>query len=156
MAKKEYPFSDAELDFCAGVMSVNAIAIKHGIPEPTLRREAKKRCWIRGATESKRQLVKDAMAGLPTTLTKTLTNDEVRQKQEQEAALDVNDMQTGLALFRAVLAKCVIMIDEIDAPRDIKIISEAGKNAIDGIRKIRGLDDLAGAQSLGEFLASSE
>lgn len=47
MTKNVYPFDEAEVDYRAGAMSVNGIAKKHGIPEPTLRREAKKRGWIK-------------------------------------------------------------------------------------------------------------
>jgi hypothetical protein len=139
MAKKVYDFEDAEVDY-----------------EPTLRREAKKRGWIKGATETKRQTVKDALAGLPTDLTKTLTNDEVRQKQAEEAALDVNDMRSGLELFRTILRRCVEMAGTVEAAKDVKIVAEAGKTAIDGIRRIRGLDEGNGSQSLGEFLANLE
>lgn len=140
MARKTYPFEDAERDYRASsALSVNALAVKHGIPEATLRREAKKRGWIRGASETKRQMVKDGLAGV--SLTKVLTNDEVRQINLDEASQDITDMREGLAVARACISKLASMVDGTDNPRDVKVIVEANKAAIETIRRIRGLDD---------------
>ena len=141
MAKADkYNFADAEVDYRAGSMSVNAIATKHCIPEPTLRREAKKRGWVKGLSSTKRIMVRDAMAGAD--LTNSLTNDEVRQNQLSAAGQDVSDMNSGLSLFRLCLASLNEMIHEATKPAEVKNIVDAGKAAIDGIRRIRGLDDL--------------
>lgn len=58
MKKDKYNYADAEVDYRAGAMSVNAIATKHGIPEPTLRREAKKRGWVKPTAQLKTDMVK--------------------------------------------------------------------------------------------------
>lgn len=138
--KPKYNFADAEVDYRAGSMSVNAIATKHGIPEPTLRREAKKLGWVKGLSSTKRAMVSDAMAGAD--LTKTLTNDEVRQNQLSAAHQDVADMNCGLAVARACMQSLLVMAASADSPRDIKSIVDANKAAVDTVRKIRGLDDL--------------
>lgn len=138
--KEKYNFADAEVDYRAGSMSVNAIAGKHGIPEPTLRREAKKRGWVKGLASTKRVMVQDAMSGAD--LTNELTNDEVRQNQLSAAQQDVADMQTGLAVARSCMRSLLAMVDKAEGPRDIKAIGEANKVAVDTVRKIRGLDDL--------------
>jgi len=141
MAKVDkYNFADAEVDYRSGSMSVNAIATKHSIPEPTLRREAKKRGWVKGLSSTKRIMVRDAMAGAD--LTNSLTNDEVRQNQLSAASQDVADMNSGLSLFRLCLASLNEMIHEATKPMEVKNIVEAGKSAVDGIRRIRGLDDI--------------
>jgi hypothetical protein len=125
-----------ELDYRAGVKSVNSIAKLHGLPEPTLRRLAKKHGWIRGAAEIKRRVVEDHFAGV----TKGVTNDEVRQNQQEAADDDINDMERGLKVHRLCLIALLDAAETVKEPKEIKIISEATALAITGIRKIRGLD----------------
>lgn len=143
-ATDRYDFAAAELDYRAGGYSTNALAAKYGIPEPTLRRYAKKHGWIKGNSEAKRELVRDAMAGFPLdeSLTNGMTSDEqVRQIQITEATQDVQDMNTGLAVARACMGKLLGMVDMVDHPKEVKLIVEANKAAVDTIRKIRALDD---------------
>lgn len=137
--KAKYSFGDAEADYRAGSMSVRAIADKHGIPEPTLRREAKKYGWVKGLASTKRAMVSDAMAGAD--LTHSLTHDEVRQNQLSAASQDILDMNNGLSVARGCITALMSMVAGVKEPRDIKTIVEANKSAIDTIRKIRGLDD---------------
>lgn len=125
-----------ELDYRAGVKSVNAIAKKHDIPEPTLRRLAKKNAWVRGAPDAKRQIVADHFAGV----TNGLTNDEVRQKQHDAASDDIRDMERGLRVHRLCLERLEKAAEAATEAKEIKIITEAAALAVAGIRKIRGLD----------------
>lgn len=140
-----YDFTSAELDYAAGGYSINALSQKHGIPEPTLRRYAKKAGWIKGSSDTKRELVREAMAGTPLgdeLLTNGMTNDEaIRQIQLDEAAQDVQDMNTGLNVARKSMTKLLTMVEQVDHPKDVKTIVEANKIAVDTIRKIRSLDD---------------
>jgi hypothetical protein len=128
-----------ELDYRAGIKSVNAIAKLHKVPEPTLRRLAKKYAWVRGAADIKRQVVADHFAGV----TKGVANDEVRHNQQEAANEDIADMERGLRVHRACLIQLEAAVtgeSGATAPKDIKIITEAAALAIAGIRKIRGLD----------------
>lgn len=146
MAKADkYNFADAEVDYRAGSMSVNAIAAKHSIPEPTLRREAKKRGWVKGLSTTKRAMVRDAMAGAD--LTNSMTSDDVRQNQLTEAQQDVKDMNDGLSVARSCINALMVMIPMAENAREIKSIVEANKGAVETIRKIRGLDDLPTEQN---------
>ncbi len=135
----QYNFADAETDYRNGSMSVQAIARKHSIPEPTLRRAAKQRGWIRGFALAKRNMVADAMAGVDVTNVRTI--DELRQNQLLAASQDVADMNSCLAVARGCIAALLVMVPGADNARDIKVITEANKNAVDTIRRIRGLDD---------------
>jgi DNA-binding MurR/RpiR family transcriptional regulator len=140
----QYDFAAAEIDYAAGGYSINALAIKHNIPEPTLRRYAKKQGWIKGTSDVKRELVREAMAGMPLdeSLTNEMTNGEaIRQVQLDEATQDVADMNTGLAVARRSMGKLLLMVDQVDHPKDVKTICEANKLAVETIRKIRALDD---------------
>lgn len=125
-----------ELDYRAGVKSVNAIAKAYGIPEPTLRRLAKKSGWVRGAPEVKRRIVEDHFAGV----TKGLTNDEVRQNQEEAAQADILDMERAVRINRHCLLNLEMAAEKSTDPKEIKIIVEATGAAVASIRKIRGLD----------------
>lgn len=143
--KQAYPFDAAELDFATGMYSMNALANRHGIPEATLRRYAKKHGWVKGSAETKRELVADALAGgdVDEEVTNKLTNDEVRQRQMKEAAQDVADMNKGLQVARKVMDKLLTMVDSCDSSADIKRIVEANQAAVLTIRKIRSLDNEA-------------
>jgi DNA-binding MurR/RpiR family transcriptional regulator len=151
MSTDRYDFAAAEIDYRAGGYSVNALAQKHGIPEPTLRRYAKKEGWIKGSSDVKRELVREAMAGMPLDdeqLTNGMTSDEaVRQVQLNEASQDVQDMNTGLAVARKSMGKLLDMVDQVDHPKDVKTIVEANKLAVETIRKIRALDDDQGPET---------
>jgi DNA-binding MurR/RpiR family transcriptional regulator len=139
-----YAFDAAAEDWHSGaVSSMRALARKHAIPEATLRRYAKEHGWVRGASEVKRELVREALAGesLDADVTQDLTHDEVRQRRLAEATQDVEDMQLGLKVARACMGKLLLMVDSIEAPADIKRVVDANKAAVETIRKIRSLDD---------------
>lgn len=138
----QYDFDAAELDYVAGGWSVNALANKYGIPEATLRRHAKKHGWVRGNAEVKRGMVREAMAGVPLDeeVTNGFTNDAVRQLRLDAAEQDVADMTMGLNVARRCMAALLSMVDQVDHPKDVKLIVEANKGAVETIRKIRSLD----------------
>lgn len=146
----EYNFDAAAVDFAAGGMSMRAVAVKHGIPEATLRRHARLHGWVKGASESKRELVREALAGVPmgeddAGVTQKFTHEQVRQKQLEEAGQDVQDMETGLEVARRCMQRLLTMVDQVDNPNDVKRVVEANKAAVETIRKIRSLDDEAPA-----------
>lgn len=129
---------EAEVDYIAGVSSVNSIARKHGIPESTLRREAKLRGWVRERPETRRHHVALSLAG--ETLASEMAND-VQQVHAAAIAQDVEDMNSGLAVARQVVKKLLPLVELVDDPRDLKVIVEANRAAIETIRKIRSLDE---------------
>jgi hypothetical protein len=139
-----YPFAAAALDYCAGGWSINALADKHKIPEATLRRFAKKHEWVSG-NEQKRGMVREALAGLALSYDETMEKffdaDELRQHQLDEATQDVTDMRLGLHVARSCMAKLLVMVQSVELPKDVKLIVESNKLAVETIRKIRSLDD---------------
>lgn len=148
LTDKGYDFDAAQVAFAAGGMSMRAVATQYGIPEATLRRYAKLHGWVKGASETKRELVREAMAGMPLDagtddagVTQELTHAQVRQRQLDEAGQDVRDMETGLEVARRCMTRLLQMVDMVDGPNDIKRIVEANKAAVETVRKIRSLDD---------------
>jgi hypothetical protein len=138
----QYDFDAAELDYMAGGWSVNALANKYGIPEATLRRYAKRHGWVKGNAEVKRGMVREAMAGLPLdeNLTNAFTDDAVRQLRLDAASQDVADMNLGLTVARRCMATLLAMCSQVDHPKDVKLIVESNKIAVETIRKVRALD----------------
>lgn len=140
-----YDFAAAQLDYQAGGWSVNALANKYQIPEATLRRHAKKYSWEKGSSDAKRALVKAAMAGIPLGYDEQTASgqlvDEVRQLQLSAAEQDIADMDRGLTVARRCMATLLVMAATAEHPKDVKLIVESNKLAVETIRKIRGLDD---------------
>ena len=125
-----------EGDYRAGAKSLRAMADQYGVPESSIRRIAKKKGWIRDATGTKRRIVADRLAGVAQNAAQC-----AMRQIESEADLDVDDMQQGLIGYRNILRAMVIASDQVEEPRDAKVIAEALDKAVAGIRTIRGLDD---------------
>jgi hypothetical protein len=138
----QYDFDAAELEYHAGGWSINALANKYSIPEATLRRHAKKHGWVRGNVDLKRTMVREAMAGfsLDEQVTNDLTITQVRQLRADAASQDVADMNMGLTVARKCMAALLVMCDQVEHPKEVKLIVEANKGAVETIRKIRSLD----------------
>jgi hypothetical protein len=144
-----YDFAACELAYRAGGWTINALANKYKIPEATLRRFAKRHEWVAGGAELKRKIVRDALSGIPVghasidgELTNSLAGDELVQvRQFDEAAKDLGDMRMGLDVARAGMSKLLQMVAMVEHPKDVKLIVESNKIAVETIRKIRNLDD---------------
>jgi len=122
--------------YLGGSRSIRAIADEHGVSETAIRKRATKFGWTRDIAGAKREAVKAALAGG----SRPGSQFALRTKDE-EAAQDVQDMEQGVRIYRNVLAKMEAQSVMIAGPIDAKVIVEATTKAIDGIRKIRGLDD---------------
>lgn len=122
--------------FRAGIDTLRTIADDHAISEGAIRARAKKNGWIRNATQTKRQMVADRMAGVTSDVAQN-----VKRKIEEAAEIDAADMQMGLDIYRNVLVSMKIASETILDPQSAKVITEATDKAIMGIRKIRGLDE---------------
>lgn len=139
MSEKKQP-SDwiaIETEFRGTATPVLQIAKEHGVTEGAIRARAKKHGWVRDSGKLKRALVGSKLDGV----TKSSTNYEVRNLIEEGAERDAQDMRAGLEVSRSCVSRLLEMVATADGPRDIKMIVEANKGAIETIRRIRGLDD---------------
>jgi transposase-like protein len=132
-----------EGSYRSGKGSLREIAGEHGITEGTIRARAKKNGWIRDPEGTKRERVKSLMAGV----TASVTQDALRN-MEDEAKQDVIDMRMGLEVARQVLARLLDLVGQVAEARDIKVIAEANRIAVDTIRRIRGLDESTGQAAI--------
>lgn len=129
-----------EGQYRAGTASVRAIAAEHRISEATIRKTAKQYGWLRDPQGAKRELVKAQISTLGAL--GTINKDECHRALEVEANADVEDMKRGIQVFRNLLAAMLEASQSVASVLDAKNIAEATTKAIDGIRKIRGLDDV--------------
>ena len=124
------------------LMGVREIAATHGTKPSTVQSRARAGRWVRGANASKRQIITDAQAGvLP-----GMKPDEAKRSQEKAIKEDLEDMQTGLTGYRRLVRVIQQAADRLEVTdplleKKAKVMAETIDKAVDGIRKIRGLDD---------------
>jgi hypothetical protein len=124
------------------LMGVREIAATHGTKPSTVQSRARGGRWVRGANASKRQIITDAQAGiLP-----GMKPDEAKRSQEKAIEEDLEDMKTGLTGYRRlvrVMQQAADLLQTTDplVEKKAKVMAETIDKAVDGIRKIRGLDD---------------
>ena len=128
---------EAQNDYCAGVLSVSAVARKHGIADSTLRREARRLGWVRQSPDTRRHLVADALRGeFPAN---DVVNERVHQLQEDAATEDASDIRKGLIVARKVLSRLLDVVELTTDPRELKTVIDANRAAIDTIVAVRSL-----------------
>ncbi len=126
-----------ERDYCAGEVSISAVAQNHGSSPTTVRRRAKRLGWTRKGKTSKRE--------------------QVHAHFEGAVASNIEDMELGtrnasvaLQLVHSALQKAqseegmagALLFDA----RNLKVLMEVNTLAVSMIRRIQGLDDPRGVQ----------
>lgn len=137
---------ELEIEYKAGIKSVNALAKEYEIAEPTLRRMAKRKGWVRNPSGVKRAIVNSHFAGVTEPLAKKATNrvtksDEVRQAIVEAGDEDIEDMQMALMNARQCLRSLGMFIGGAAEAKELKTLLEANGLAMEQIRRIRGLDE---------------
>lgn len=144
-APKAIDWNAIEAEFVATDTPVLQIAAKYGVSEGAIRAKAKKHGWVRSSLPLKRALVEQRISGI----TNGFANHEVRKALESEADEAASDMRMGLGVARSILERLFVLVDETEEPKDLKIIAESNKIAVETIRRIRGLDDTSQATDTG-------
>jgi len=127
----------------AGTKSLREIGAEYGVSEGAVRKRAKREAWLRDPEGTKRQMVRAALAG------GTQKGTQYAERTiADEAGQDVEDMQAGLDVARACIRRLRQSVELTEDPKDIKVIAEANRVAIDTIRRIRGLDEKSDAAVL--------
>ena len=125
--------------FRSGTGSIRDIAASHGITDTAIRKRAKAEGWIRDPEGTKREQVKAIMSGVGSHQGSQFAAEIIAREAQQDAA----DMRLGLSVARKVLGRLETMAELCDTPKDVKVVAEANKIAIETIRRIRGLDEQA-------------
>jgi predicted nucleic acid-binding protein len=134
--RKDIDWVAVEAEYRATKNSVNQIAKNNNLTEGTIRLRAKKCGWVRITGDLNRKLVESKMVGI----TDQTTNYEARILIEQSAEQDALDMMDGLAVARKSIKTLTALVEVCEDAKEVKVILEANKIAIDTIRRIRGLD----------------
>jgi hypothetical protein len=132
-----------EAAYRSGNGALRAIAKDHGIAEGTIRARAKKHGWVRDPEGTKRERVKALMSGAAQNVTR-----ETMRNIEDEAQQDAADMRLGLAVARLILQRLIEMVESVNDPKEVRVIAESNKIAVETIRRIRGLDDATGQPTI--------
>lgn len=115
MAK--YDWESAAKDYKAGLLSVRAVAEKHGIPESTLRSKAQTKGWQRDLSDDVRSAAK---AKLSRKTSRTdFAHDELRdsdiiEQASDEAADVVLGHRANLNRWRGLSAKLANVLDDME------------------------------------------
>ncbi len=141
--KKTLDWLAIEGAYRAGGMSLRAIADRYGCSETLIRKAARKNGWIQNPEGQKREIVRQLMTGIPSGGCAQEGSQRAHLEIARQAEQDASDMGDSLALARKCIYKLSQMVDATDNPKDVKIVAEANKIAMETIRRIRGLDDPA-------------
>lgn len=136
-AKSRVDWIAIEGVYRAGHKSLREIAADYGLTDGAIRKRAKVEGWIRDPEGAKRQRVKAILAGVGT---HDGTQYAVRTIGEQ-AQQDADDMTLGLHVARRVLRRLADVAEALSDPKDMKVVAEANRIAVETIRRIRGLDE---------------
>ena len=128
----------------AGIMPLREIGEAYSVSEAAIRKKAKQNDWLRDPTGTKREIVKGLIAGITTGSTQQSAQEYAKRTIYAEADKDAEYMGDCLDVAVKAVHKLHGMIDSAEEPKDIKIIVDANKSAMETIRRIRGLDDLSG------------
>jgi len=125
-------------DWRAGVLTKVQISARYNIPYPVLKRRLKGIGQDGIATT--RALVAGAVAGLPN----AELDAQVATTVGKGAALATDAMVTADEIFRNILKIFKEKTSDPDAtyqPKDLKDLGAAAKDAMEGVRRVRELDD---------------
>lgn len=129
----------------AGILPLREIGDLYGVSEAAIRKKAKQNDWLRDPTGTKREIVKGLIAGITTGSSPESAQEFAKRTIYEEAENDKQYMGDCLGVAVKAVAKLNAMIDDAAEPKDIKIIVDANKAAMETIRRIRGLDDVPDA-----------
>lgn len=121
----------------AGIMPLREIGAAYSVSEAMIRKKAKQSGWLRDPTGAKREIVKGLIAGGA----QVGAQEYAMRTIYAEADKDAEYMGDCLGVAVKAVGKLNKMIDTVSEPKDIKIIVDANKSAMETIRRIRGLDE---------------
>ena len=134
-------------------MPIRDIAREIGVTEGAVRARAKREGWgPRNAPERKRALVASAAAGITQKITQDVRTSDSEKAISAAADEDIADMALALSVGRKLLLRCAELLDmtaegedgkpvAVLGPKDLNQVAGTWRSAVDGIRKIRGLDE---------------
>lgn len=136
-----------EPDFRAGILSLDAIGAKHGCSGTAVRKEAKRRGWIRGGEALKAERVRTALAA-----GSEGSDGKVNETIAAEAERDIRVMRTAADFYENVIVEMSARFPELKQIKDQKTATETAVLATTQYRKLRGLEDRPNGRSIEDLL----
>lgn len=135
---------------------IRELAREYGVTEAAIRQRAEKECWgPRNASGRKREIVASTLAGASQSSQGTTRCEDPAESINAEADADIEVMRFTGKLFVKILYRADSMladpVSEDDAEgairkarmdgKELNSIADASRKALDGYRRVRGLDE---------------
>ena len=118
------------------------IAREYGITEKAIRDRAEKELWgPRNASGRKREIVAAKLAGAGESTQKTTHCGVGADPADIEADADIEVMRFSGKLFVKILHRADGMVDLTADGKELNSVADASRKALDGYRRVRGLDE---------------
>ena len=129
---------NAIIDWRAGILSIPEIARRYNISTPVLRRR------LKGIPQDGISTTRAMVAGAVAGLANPEIDSAVASTVGKGVALATDAMVTADEIFRNILKIVKEKTSDPDAtyqPKDLKDLGAAAKDAMEGVRRVRELDD---------------
>lgn len=140
---------------------IRELARRFGVTEGAIRQRAEKECWgPRNASGRKREIVASTLAGIPQTTQPTTQREDPGPTFQAEVDADIEVQRFAGALFVKILHRADSLLNSIQVAdedvqegattltvpvkidgRELNAIADASRKALDGYRRVRGLDE---------------
>ena len=121
---------------------IRELGREHGIADASIREKAAKEAWgPRNANGRKREIVVSTLAGIPQTSQQTSQCEDPDKAFQAEVDADVEVNRFAGALFVKILKRSDLMVDAATDGRELNAVTDAARKALDGYRRVRGLDE---------------
>lgn len=118
---------------------IRELAREYGVDHKAISKRAETELWgSRNANLRKAEVVAAKLAGVVPKPPKV--PNEVPTGEGLEADRDVAVMTTAAEVGKSILARCQEMLLSVVEPKDLNQLADAWRKAIDGYRRVRGLD----------------
>ena len=127
---------------------IRELARDFGVSDAAIRKRASKEVWgPRNAPARKRAIVEATLAGAQSGA-QCVPRTEIDEAIQNEAEQDIADMRLAASVGRKALRRCDELLDIVDpdtgaklGPKEVKSVTDAGRAALEMIRRARNLDD---------------
>ncbi|MBX9754804.1 MAG: hypothetical protein K2X80_08625 [Pseudomonadaceae bacterium] len=163
MATKQPDWEAINGLYRAGLLSVRAIAEKHGISDTAIRKQAKKLGWSRDLTDQVRAAAKAKVVRAEVRASgsqqEPRTDEQIIEEASDQAASVIFAHRTGLAQWRGIAGKLCDALDDMvvtpdnasDFARSLNAGVDAQLKVIKGERQAYNLDAIEGDKTVSDL-----
>ena len=121
---------------------IRELAREFGVTDASIRKRAELECWgPRNANGRKREIVVSTLAGIPQSTQQSTRREDPGPAFQAEVDADIEVQRFAGALFVKILHKADALQEFAADGRELNAIADASRKALDGYRRVRGLDE---------------